>query len=89
MAFQIPCFKVPAKKPNPFNVENIPHFKWQNLGKDMEVIGQGAFGGVFVASHTVNSSASEVVVVKKLLQGRDDEAKQAFVKEARFLHGLV
>lgn len=86
--FKFP-FALSIKKRKTFHVEDLPQFNWKEIsGQEVLLIGQGAFGAVFITSYdTAMIKPSETVVVKKLLSTATD-FQQAFVKEARLLHGL-
>lgn len=67
-------------------MEDLPQSKWKDIG-GQEVIGQGAFGAVFLTSYNTPTKPSQTVVVKKLLSTATD-FQQALLKEERLLHGL-
>ena len=57
MAFQFP-FALRTKRKKTFHLDDI---------SEKEVIGQGAFGAVFITRYNVARKPAETVVVKKLL----------------------
>ena len=62
---------------------NLPQFQWSGLS-EMDEIGRGAYGSVFVATH----GGAEKVVVKKLISSSRSEDQQRLFKEARLLYRL-
>ena len=66
MAFKF-LFALRTKRKKTFHLDDLPLFKWDDISAK-EVIGQGAFGAVFITHYNVASKPAETFVVKKAAQ---------------------
>ena len=61
--FKFP-FALSIKKRKTFHLEDLPQFKWKEIG-GQEVIGQGAFGAVFISSYNSDCGPRTTVATKR------------------------
>ena len=82
MSFKLPVLS--SVKVSLRSTAGLPEFQWSDLSENDE-IGRGAFGSVLIACH---GTATEKVVIKKLVCSSRADEKQKFFKEARLLKKL-